>query len=78
MQVMRWKQYAAAHNHRVSVNYPDAMNATVTLANGTARLNADLVLEWQTAVGQSPKAQLFEEKTKDGYFSFADDQVACQ
>ena len=56
-------------SHRVSVNYPDAMNATVTLANGTARLNADLVLEWQTAVGQSPKAQLFEEKTKDGYFS---------
>ncbi len=56
-------------SHRLAVRYPDDQSATIELANGSARLNADLILEWQTAIGQSPKAQLFTEQTADGYYS---------
>ena len=58
-----------SNSHRLAVDYPSAEQAHIELANGTARLNADLTLEWQTSVGQVPQAQLFEEQTEHGVYS---------
>ena len=62
-------QSMVSESHTITSNYLSESNVEVTLANGTEKMDSDLVLEWQASVGETPQAAFFQQKFKGAYYS---------
>ena len=58
-----------SNTHRLSTQYLQASEASVSLANGDARLDSDIVIAWRTALGSQPSVSVFEQQTDQAVYS---------
>lgn len=55
--------------HTIVSNHLSASNAELSLANGTEKMNSDLLIQWQAINGSTPQAAFFQQKFSDAYYS---------
>ena len=58
-----------SQTHQISSNHLSKSNVEVVLANGTEKMNSDLVLTWQATTGETPQAAFFQQKFNNAYYS---------
>ena len=58
-----------SETHQISSNHSNGNNVEVVLANGIEKMDSDLVLTWQAAVGETPQAAFFQQKFNNAYYS---------
>ena len=62
-------QRVHSQTHQINSNHLSQANVDVTLANGQEKMDSDLVITWQTVVGETPQTAFFQQKFKDAYYS---------
>ena len=59
----------ASSTHRITSNFNSSSQVDVGLVNAQELMDRDLLISWQTIVGETPKAALFQQKFEDAYYS---------
>jgi len=58
-----------SQTHQITSNHLSKSNVEVVLANGTEKMDSDLVLKWQATAGETPQAAFFQQEFNNAYYS---------
>jgi len=62
-------QSVESQTHEINTDFTGKNQVNISLVNGHAPMNADLVLSWQPLLGHQPKAALFQQQFNNAYYS---------